>query len=262
LHDQGDRVCSYYWDSEAALESKEKQIELGLPPGTIQRMDAEQFAEEPPVQRATGTPLNIKILVNFAPQLQDSSALQPLDTIALVTMLRRIAREPQFGKFSLVAFNVQEQRVLYEQSSTDKIDFPALGEAVQHIKPGTVDLKRLSNKHGQVEFLTSLIKKEMSDDHPDAVIFVGPKIMLDDSVPEDELKPFAADVDYPVFYMNYNLYPQAIPWKDSVGHAVKLFRGTEFTISRPRDLWFAVSETVSRIVKSKHGRVTSSVSSQ
>jgi hypothetical protein len=114
-----------------------------------------------------------------------------------------------------------------------------------------------------MEFLADLIKKEVSSgDHPDAVIFAGPKIMLDDAVPEDQLKPFAADVDFPVFYMNYNLDPHAAPWKDSVSHAVKLFRGTEYTITRPRDLWFAVSEMVSRIVKSKHGRSIATASAQ
>jgi hypothetical protein len=86
--------------------------------------------------------------------------------------------------------------------------------------------------------------------------------MLDENVPEDELKPFATDVDYPVFYMNYNLYPQAIPWKDAISRAVKVFRGTEFTISRPRDLWFAVSEMVSRIVKLGHGRGADPISAQ
>lgn len=264
MHDRGDRVCSFYWDSQAALDSRDKQMELSLAPGVAQASQTEQFGEEPPVERAhDGPPLNIKVLVNFGPQMQDSASLQPSDTVALVTMLRRISREPEFGKFSLVAFNVQEQRVLYRQSSADKIDFPALGDAVQNIKLGTVDLKRLSQKHGEMDFLTDLIKKEVSGaDHPDAVIFAGPKIMLDESVPDDQLKPFAADMDYPVFYMNYNLNPQAVPWRDSIGHAVKLFKGTEYTISRPRDLWFAVSEMVSRIVKSRHGRSQASASSQ
>src|SRR5262249_48926500 len=155
----------------------------------------------------------------------------------------RIVREPQFGKFSLVAFNIQEQRVLYQQASADKIDFPALGGSLEKLKLGTVDLKRLSQKHGEMEFLADLIKKEMSgDDQPDAVIFAGPKLMLDDAVPEDQLKPFASNVNYPVFYMNYNLNPQEVPWKDSISHAVRLFKGTEFSISRPRDLWFALSD--------------------
>jgi hypothetical protein len=178
-------------------------------------------------------------------------------------MLRRISREPQFGKFSVVAFNLQEQRVLFRQSGADRIDFPALGEAVQGIKPGAVDMKLLAQKHGETDFLTDLIKKEVgSSDHPDAVIFAGPKAMLDASVPDDEIKPFANGVNFPVFYVNYNLFPQAIPWKDSISRAVKLLHGAEFTVTRPRDVWFAVSEMVARIVQSKHGRGPGSVASQ
>jgi hypothetical protein len=255
MRDRAERVCSFYWDSEALLPPKDKQIALEMAPGAVRRSQNEQFTEDPPVARAasTGPPLNIKVLVNFAPQNFDSAALQPMDTVALVSILRRISREPQFGKFSLVAFNIQEQRVLYRQSSSERIDFPALGQALQSIKLGTVDLKRLAQKHGDTDFLTDLIKQEMgSEDHPDALVFAGPKIMLDAGVPQETLTPIATDVDYPVFYMNYNLNPQQVPWKDSIGRAVKVFRGTEYTISRPRDLWFSFSEMVSRIVKSRH----------
>jgi hypothetical protein len=258
MRDRAERVCSFYWDSEASLPAKDKQIALEMPAGVVRHSQDEQFIEDPPVERtqSTGAPLNIKVLVNFAPQNYDSPTLRPLDTVALVSILRRISREPQFGKFSLVAFNIQEQRVLYRQSSSERIDFPALGQALRSMKLGTVDLKRLAQKHGDTEFLTDLIKKEMgSEDHPDALVFAGPKIMLDAAVPQDTLTPIATDVDYPVFYMNYNLNPQAVPWKDSISRAVKVFRGTEYTISRPRDLWFSVTEMVSRIVKSKHGRV-------
>ncbi len=258
MRDRSERVCSFYWDSEAALPPKDRQIALEMPAGMVRHSQDEQFTEDPPVERtqSSGPPLNIKVLVNFAPQNFDSPALRPLDTLALVSILRRISREPQFGKFSLVAFNIQEQRVLYRQQSSERIDFPALGQALQSMKLGTVDLKRLAQKHGDTEFLTELIKKEMgSDDHPDALVFAGPKVMLDAAVPQDTLTPLTTDLDYPVFYMNYNLNPQAVPWKDSISRAVKVFRGTEYTISRPRDLWFSVTEMVSRIVKSKHSRV-------
>jgi hypothetical protein len=253
MKDRSERVCSFYWDAEAVLTDRDKDIQPAIAAGAVERAEYEQFNEEPPVERAPGKPLNIKILVNFAPQNANLSSLRPIDTLALVTVLRRLSREPQFGRFSVVAFNVQEQRVLYRQASAEKIDFPALGRAIQGVEPGKVDLKLLSQKHGEVGFLADLIKKEISNDHPDAVIFAGPKVLLDDSVPEDELKPLATDVTYPVFYMNYNLNPQAIPWKDAIGKAIRSFRGTEFSISRPRDLWFAVSEVVSRIVKSSQG---------
>ncbi|MGH9648117.1 MAG: acetyltransferase [Bryobacteraceae bacterium] len=252
MKDRSERVCSFYWDAEAVLADRDKEIQPAIAAGSVEQAKYEQFNEEPPVERAPGKPLNIKILVNFAPQNSSLSSLRPIDTLALVTVLRRLSREPQFGKFSVVAFNVQEQRVLYRQSSEDRIDFPALGQAIRSVEPGKVDLKQLSQKHGEVSFLSDLIKKEIANDHPDAVIFVGPKVLLDDSVPEEDLKPLASDVTYPVFYMNYNLNPLGVPWKDAIGKAIRNFQGTEFSINRPRDLWFAVSEVVSRIVKSNH----------
>jgi len=202
--------------------------------------------------------------VNFAPQNSLSASLQPLDTSALVSILRSIVREPRIGKFSIIAFNMQEQRVVYRQDGADRIDFPALGEALTSLNLGTVDLKRLSEKHGDTEFLADLIRREVgsnSQNHPDALIFAGPKVMLDANVPQDALKE-AGEVNFPLFYMNYNLSPQTVPWKDAISHTVHFFRGYEYTISRPRDLWFAVTEMVSRIVKSRNGKQTSSISSQ
>ncbi len=259
MRDRSERMCSSYWDVDATLAAKDKQIELSLAPGQVSRLEPMQFTDEPPISRPTGDHgLSIKVLVNFAPQDRDAATFQPFDTLALVSILRRISREPQFTNFSIVAFNIQEQRVIYRQQSADRIDFPALGDAINSVKLGRIDLKRLAQKHGDTEFLTDLIRNEMgTDDHPDAVVFAGPKIMLDEGLPQETLKPFA-DIDYPVFYMNYALNPQMTPWRDSISRAVRTFKGTEYTISRPRDLWFAVTEMVSRIVKSKHSRTAAS----
>ena len=265
MRDRSERVCSFYWDSEAALTTKDRQMGLSIAPNVIQRSDIEQFKEEPPVQRVQSEPsLNVKVLINFAPQNAASATLQPIDTAALVSILRGISREPRIGKFSLIAFNMQEERVVYRQEGADRIDFPALGQALTSLNLGTVDLKRLSEKHGDTNFLADLVKKEVAapaEQHPDALIFAGPKVMLDANLPQDALRQ-VGDVDFPVFYMNYNLNPQATPWKDAISHAVKFFRGYEYTISRPRDLWFAVSDLVSRVVKSRNGRQASSISTQ
>jgi len=265
MRDRSERVCSSYWDSDAAILAKDRPMALAINPGSIQPAAAEQFKEEPPVQRVSGeTPLNVKVLVNFAPQNALSAALQPVDTSALVSILRSIVRDPHIGKFSLVAFNMQEQKVLYRQDRADRIDFPALGAALNNLNLGTVALKQLGDKHSDTDFLTDLVRKEVvtsSENHPDALIFAGPKVMLDSNVPEDTLKEAGA-LEFPVFYMNYNLNPQAVPWKDAISRTVKFFRGTEYTITRPRDLWFAVSEMVSRIVKSRNAKATASISTQ
>jgi hypothetical protein len=265
MRDRSEKVCSFSWDSEAQLAAKDKQMDLAILPGAIQRADAEQFKEEPPVQRVQQeTPLNVKVLINFAPQTLGAATLQPLDIAALVSILRSIAREPRIGKFSIIAFNMQEERVVYRQAGADRIDFPALGEALTSLNLGTVDLKRLSEKHGDTEFLADLLKKEVgptNEGHPDALIFAGPKVTLDAGLPADALRQVSG-VDFPVFYMNYNVNPLANPWKDAIGHTVKYFRGYEYTITKPRDLWFAVSDLVSRVVKSRNGKRSASISSE
>src|SRR4029078_6731275 len=105
---------------------------------------------------------------------------------------------------SIVSFNMQEQRVIYRQKEASQIDFPALGKSLKSLNLGTVDLKRLSQKHGDSEFLADLITKELKDQkqQPDAVIFAGPKVMLEEGLSQETLKQLS-DVKLPVFYMNY-----------------------------------------------------------
>jgi len=263
MRDRTERVCSAYWDVDATLSAKDKLVALEIHPGEVRATDTEPFKDEPPVEsKQPGGSLNVKVIVNFAPQDSGSATLQPLDMNALVSILRNIAREPQIGKFSIVAFNLQKQRVVYRQENSTQINFPALGEALNSLKLGTVDVKKLSQKRGETEFLADLISHELNtQEHPDAVIFAGPKAILDDSVPQESLKQ-VGDVEYPVFYMNYNLNPQGVPWRDAIGNAVKYFKGFEYTISKPRDLWYAWGEIMSRIVKLRVGRHAAVAASQ
>jgi len=149
---------------------------------------------------------------------------------------------------------MQQQRIIYRQEGVSQIDFPALGKALTSLNLGTVDLKKLGQKHGDSEFLSSLITKELKDEKPpDAVIFAGPKVTTEDGLSPDTLKQLA-DVKLPVFYMNYNLNPQVNPWRDAISNTVKYLKGIEFTITRPRDLFFSWTEIMGRIVKLKFGR--------
>ena len=265
MRDRSERVCSSNWDIEATLPAKDKQMPLDIAASLVVPADNEPFRQEPPVERIAhdAPPLNVKVMVNFAPQDSGSATLQPLDTNALISILRNIAREPRIYKFSVVAFNMQEQRVVYRQDGASQIDFPALGKALSSLNLGTVDLKRLSQKHGDSEFLGNLIATELKDDKApaDAVIFAGPKVVLDDGIPQDTLKQLS-DVKMPVFYMNYNLNPQSNPWRDAIGNTVKYLKGNEYTISRPRDLFFSWTEIIGRIVKLKFGKSAPSSAAQ
>ncbi|HFB97930.1 MAG TPA: acetyltransferase, partial [Bryobacterales bacterium] len=222
MRDHAGRVCSAFWEVDARLRGGDADIALMIRPGEVAASEFQQFRQEPPVLRAAGDEgLRIKVLVNFAPQNQHAATLQPIDTSALVAILRTISREPRISKFSVVAFNLQEQRVLFRQEEADQIDFPALGASLDTLELGTIDLARLSDQGGEARFLTELIQRELgSGETPDAVVFAGPKAMLDHKVPVADLKVLG-EPPFPIFYMNYNLYPYQIPWRDAIGQAVK-----------------------------------------
>jgi hypothetical protein len=226
-------------------------MKLPIAPNAIEASDQEFFKPEPPVTRLRAEDaFKVKVLLNFAPQQGYASSMQPMDTSALVSILRNIAREPRICRFSIVAFNMNEQRVVYKREDADEIDFPELGKALSTLKLGMVDYKKLSDPHSGSDFLSKLVRDELGGNKTDAVIFAGPKIGLTDNVPPDNLKDLAS-VPFPVFYMNYNLSPVQNPWRDPIGNVVKHLRGYEYTIARPRDLWTSWADIMSRIVKLK-----------
>lgn len=257
MRDRSQRICSSYWTSDAELSARDRAMRLSIPPETIEALDQEPFREEPAVSRDPNAGLSVKVLINFAPQRFLASAMRPYDMSALISILRNMSREPRICKFSVVAFNMQEQRVVYTQKAADQIDFPALGDSLNSVKLGTVRVDQLQQKHSDTEFLTQLISTEMANDHPDAVIFAGPKVMMDNAVPVEEVKAIGNGLSYPVFYLNYNLDPNGNPWRDAIGNVVKRLRGTEYTISKPYDLWNSWSDCVAHIVKSKVTKVAS-----
>ncbi len=260
MRDRIERFCSSSWDITATLQARDQNMKLPIAPHSIDASNMDFFKEEPAVTRAKPEEsFRVKILVNYAPQQGYAASMQPLDTSALVSILRHIHRDPRVHRFSIVAFNMNEQRVVYRQEDADHIDFPALGKALSSLKFGMIDVKKLSDPHSGGDFLAKLVTTELSNSKSDAVIFAGPKIAFDDNVPPDNLRELAG-VPYPVFYMNYNQTPVQNPWRDPIGNIVKHLRGNEYTITRPRDLWVSWSDIMSRISKLKlvAGAATSS----
>jgi hypothetical protein len=132
VRDRAGRFCSAYWEVSLSLPSKDKGMFIDIPLGVVRPSEDEPFEDEPPAQtgRRHG-PVRAKILVNFAPQNGNRIALQSDDINGLLSILHRIAREPRIGIFSLVAFNVEQQQVIFRQKNADRIEFRALGQALK-----------------------------------------------------------------------------------------------------------------------------------
>lgn len=252
MRDRSERVCSSHWDLDAHQDADKGDLPLTMAPNAVAQQPPEPFGEQAPVERApAGKLLHAKILVNFSPTNPRESTLKPWDIDAIVSILRGIAREPQFGRFSLVAFNVQEERIIYREDNVERIDFPALGDAVRGIKLGRVDYRKLQDPQSDTRFLTSLLVEHLGpqEPEPDVVIIAGPKLMLEKKVSADALKQ-AGRVTCPVFYLNYNFNPRSNPWRDAIGSTMRLYRGLEYTISLPRDLGAALTDMMFRMTRS------------
>jgi hypothetical protein len=257
MRDHMERVCSSTWDVNATLNGRDQEMGLTITPNTVEASDEEFFKPEPPVARKPdGEPLKIKVLINYAPTQSAAAAMAPVDASALVSILRTIAREPRIVKFSVVAFNMNEQRVVYRADNLDQINFPDLGKQLSSLKLGMVDYKQLADPHSPTDFLTHLVQSELAGQPADAVIFAGPKAFLDQPVSADSLKDIG-NISYPVFYMNYMMVPaggswsDTTPWRDAIGTVVKRLRGFEYTITRPRDLWASWTDIMNHMVKMK-----------
>jgi len=248
MRDRAEKVCSSHWTIETnALEDFEELASVGRP-YTVAPKEQEVFLEEPPIQKASTGGRYVKLIVNFTPSDPADVRMEPYELQNLVAMLRAISREPQIGSFSLVAFNMQEERVIFEEHDVSRINFPALGDAVESIEGGQIDLAQLQDEESDTRFLSELIQEHLGpqERRPDAVIFVGPKLMLERKI-SGKLLAQAGAVNSPVFYFVYNSNPRSNPWKDTISTVLKAYKGLEYTITLPKDLGKAMSDMLFRL---------------
>lgn len=250
MRDIDERVCAGFWNLEAKLDPKQAAL-AGAVPKNIVQPAGDPFAQPlAPSEKDSKGPLYVRMIVNVAPQDLRRTTLDPSDLRDLAAILGNIAREPQVGRYSLVACSVPGRQVLYRQENEPLLRLPALGDALRNLSLGKVDVKQLAVKNGETEFLANLIRDEMKKDRPDAVIFVGPKYPLETNV-SSEIVADLRENRVPVFYFTYASDPLQYPWRDAIGRVVKQLRGLQYTITHPRDLFNAWSDVLSRIAKRK-----------
>ena len=258
MRDQNERLCASFWDLDARANAGDNLLPGSIVANSIEAQDQTLFSDELSVARAQpGRSLHVKVMVNFDPQNSPSVSLGNIDLEGVAGILRKIMGEPSFGQYSIVVYSIQAQQVLYRQEAAAHIDLPALGKSLRSLDLGTVDLKKLQAKNSETSFLENLVAEEMTKQHVDAVFFVGPKFYLDANV-SHEVVDRLRQPDSPVFYLNYNPHPLSSPWRDAIGKIVHRLQGTEYTVSRPRDLCNAWPEIVQRILKRKSALQSSS----
>lgn len=250
MRDRSERVCSAHWEVQTSTTEEFEELAATPMANAIGGRRDDVFLEEPPVQRAAvQSLLHVKLIVNFTPTDPRDVQLRPYDVENIVSILRAISREPQIGTFSLVSFNMQEERVIFEQENVTRIDFPELGNSVGSIEGGKIDIRQLRDEESGTRFLADLLQRHLAPGDPeaDAIIFVGPKLVLEKKISGELLVNSA--VTSPVFYLIYDRNPRAFPWRDAISSILRPFRSLEYSITLPRDFGLAMKDMMFRLKK-------------
>ena len=258
MRNRAEQVCAKSWEIETNTAENLDALAAARGAYTVAPRDPDLFSDEPPVLRsATADLLHVKILVNFTPSDPRDLRLRQYDVRNIVSIIRAISREPNVGTFSVVAFNMQQERVIFEQESVSRIDFPGLGEAIESIKDGRIDFAQLQDEDSGTRFLTGVLQQHLGeqDPEPDAIIILGPKLLLDKKISIQRLAE-AGRSRSPIFYFIYDTTPSAYPWRDAISHVLRLYKGLEYTITLPKDLGKAMHSFLSRFAP-KRQKVTS-----
>ncbi len=254
MRDRAERVCSSTWEVLAETVEGFEKLASTADSSMVTEVSDEIFYDEPPVRRARGDLLHIKLLVNFTPSSPSSPSLSPYDMSAVVSMLRAISREPKIGRFSVAAYHLHEERVFYEQENDTRVDFGALGEAIENVRGGMIDLEKLQDEESSERFLKEMLEARLNAGSApaDAVIFLGPKLVFERN-PNGRLMDGIAFANAPVFYFIYNRSPRSYPWRDALSVALRHKAHEEFTITSPKDFGRYLQQMLARLRQPESG---------
>ena len=231
------RVCSAHWTATADMPPRTGQLAAAAPMNLIRPYREDTFADEPPVVRATEAAggLHVALLVNLAPLDRNRFKLDAHEIESLVTMLRTLHREPSLGLFSLTAFNAYDRRLVYSVERQPRLDFEALGGAIESMPSGVVDVDALADEEGDQHFLSSLLNSafDAARERPDAIVIMGPKVDRDAAI-SAELLGIEGRTEA-IFQFSYNRNPHSYPWPGAIESALRPYGLVHYNVARPQD---------------------------
>ena len=110
------------------------------------------------------------------------------DTGVLLDALWALSEELPARQIKLVAFHLAQQKVMFRSDNFTVDAMPDLARAINELQPSLVDVSVLARPRGEVDIVESLANTEaLAAQVPDAVIFLGPKVMYTERLPAGRL---------------------------------------------------------------------------
>jgi hypothetical protein len=229
------------WVTKAATHGSESKAPLALKPGIAVSAAIPPWRELP---EAKDSGSRVTVLLNAAPLNPRALRLRAWDRTFLLDSLSSLVQHLPTNSIRLVAFNLDQQRLIFEQDNFDRVGFRKLAQALSDLELGTVSYRNLQNRSGAFELLAKLINQETA--HPgkqsaSAVLFLGPNLHIETKIPREMLSGCEGG-NPPVFYFEY--YPRYGDgdFPDSIHHLTNACNGTVFKLHSPADFGSAITK--------------------
>lgn len=185
--------------------------------------------------------MRMTILLDAAPINPSSPVLHAWDRAFLLQTLSSLLTQIPCQAVRLIAFDLQQQRVLFESHPFGASSFDELANVLRSVERATVSYQAL--RPGTVRsFLLRLAQEQISaTSPPDAVIFLGPATQSD----ERSLKPLPEPPGPRFFYFEFHSYVPLFP--DRIARLVKHLHGEVFPFSSANELARAIQKILAQI---------------
>lgn len=241
LVDSNGPSCYVEREIRAELRKKDQDLPLRAQPGEVVDSRLRMFRPEKAiVGDGPKPPLRIKVFLNLdVPTTRGRTRIRMWELMPRFSALRALSRHPRTGLLSMVAYSVEEQKVIARHGLQDSFDYRALRTNMDELEPGFVSIEQLE-ADSDLAFFNEMLARELpGDEAVDAYIFLGPDVFTRKNR-EKELLESIGQLPAPVFF----LADGRAPWKGLVGKAVSFFNGKTLRFYDPIEMTESVDELV------------------
>ncbi len=162
----------------------------------------------------------------------------------LLQILSTLLQEVPCKSVRLVAFNLDQEQVIYTVDSFEPSGFDVLQRAINGLNLGVVSVQTLQKRNEWANMLTTLANQQLTaQPPPDAVIILGRSFRYMKKLPREMLM-FRYERMPGFFYFENgpdNLFP------DSLGFLIKSLKGKIYRVSTPHDLSTAIEKMLAQV---------------
>lgn len=179
-------------------------------------------------------------MLDATPLDQRAPKLHYFDRMLLLNSLVSLMQRVHYSEIHVVAFNLDQQRILFDEPDFGESAFRRLGHALNDLQLATTNVQVLSDPAGHLRLLAQLINAEAKAATPSrAVIFLGPVSRIQDRFPAAMLEHASAMP--PVYYLEYHpFWVRDGEFADVLRNLTQACQGKTFRIHSPGELASAI----------------------